>query len=52
MIKNKVRKNLNLSTIEGTFWAIMYGAGESYISALAVFLNFSEFTLISSSSGT
>jgi len=45
MEKNKVRKNLNLSTVEGTFWAIMYGAGESYISALAVFLNFSAFQI-------
>jgi MFS family permease len=45
MKKNKVRKNLNLSTVEGTFWAIMYGAGESYISALAVFLNFSAFQI-------
>ena len=45
MEKNKVRKNLNLSTVEGTFWAVMYGAGESYISALAVFLNFSAFQI-------
>ena len=45
MKKNKVRKNLNLSTVEGTFWAVMYGAGESYISALAVFLNFSAFQI-------
>ena len=45
MKKNKVRKNLNLSTVEGTFWAIMYGAGETYISALAVFLNFSAFQI-------
>ena len=45
MEKYKVRKNLKLSTIEGTFWAIMYGAGESYISALAVFLNFSAFQI-------
>ena len=45
MEKYKVRKNLKLSTIEGTFWAIMYGAGESYISALAIFLNFSAFQI-------
>ena len=45
MEKYKVRKNLNLSTVEGTFWAIMYGAGESYISALAVFLGFSTFQI-------
>ncbi len=45
MKKNKVRKNLRLSTVEGTFWAIMYGAGETYISALAVFLGFSAFQI-------
>ena len=41
----KVRRNLRLSTIEGTFWAIMYGAGETYLSALAVSLGFSGFQI-------
>lgn len=45
MEKSKVRRNLNLSTIEGMFWAIMYGAGDSYISALGVFLNFTAFQI-------
>ena len=45
MQKNKVRKNLNLSTTEGTFWAVMYGMGESYISVLAVHLGFSAFQI-------
>ena len=41
----KVRKNLRFSTIEGTFWAVMYGAGETYLSALAVSLGFSGFQI-------
>ena len=45
MKKSKIRKNLNLSTIEGMFWAIMYGSGDSYISALGVFLGFSAFQI-------
>ena len=45
MEKYKVRKNLSLSTIEGTFWAIMYGAGETYISVLAITLGFSTFQI-------
>ena len=45
MIKNKIRTNLHLSTIEGGFWAIMYGAGEMYISVLAVHLGFNAFQI-------
>ena len=45
MKKSKIRKNLNLSTIEGMFWAIMYGSGDSYISALGVFLGFTAFQI-------
>lgn len=45
MQKYKVKKNLKLSTIEGCFWAIMYGGGETFLSACAVFLQFSPFQI-------
>tara|TARA_Y100001970_G_scaffold25188_1_gene30093 strand:+ start:525 stop:1766 length:1242 start_codon:yes stop_codon:yes gene_type:complete len=45
MEKQKVKKNLRLSTVEGSFWAIMYGAGENFLSAFAVFLQFSAFQI-------
>ena len=45
MEKNKIKKNLELSTIEGSFWAIMYGAGETFLSAFFVFLQFSAFQI-------
>ena len=45
MEKRKVKQNLKLSTIEGSFWAIMYGAGETFLSACAVFLQFSAFQI-------
>ena len=41
----KVKQNLKLSTIEGCFWAIMYGGGETFLSACAVFLQFSAFQI-------
>ena len=41
-MKNNLRKNsLKYSTVEGSLWAFMYGMGENYLSALAVFLGFS-----------
>lgn len=45
MYKYKVKKNLKLSTIEGCFWAVMYGGGETFLSACAVFLQFSPFQI-------
>jgi len=45
MNKNKIKRNLELSTIEGSFWAIMYGAGETFLSAFFVFLQFSAFQI-------
>ena len=39
------KKNLKLSTIEGCFWAAMYGGGETFLSACAVFLQFSPFQI-------
>ena len=45
MHKYKVKKNLKLSTIEGCFWAVMYGGGETFLSACAVFLQFSPFQI-------
>ena len=45
MQKYKVKKNLKLSTIEGCFWAVMYGGGETFLSACAVFLQFSPFQI-------
>ena len=35
-----LRKNLKYSIIEGSFWALMFGLGESYISAIGVFLGY------------
>ena len=41
-MKNNLRKkSLKYSTVEGSLWAFMYGMGENYLSALAVFLGFS-----------
>ena len=45
MSERKVKQNLKLSTIEGCFWAIMYGGGETFLSACAVFLQFSPFQI-------
>ncbi len=36
-----IRKNLKYSIIEGSFFAFMFGLGENYLSAMAVFLGFS-----------
>ena len=42
MINNfSIKKNLKYSTIEGSLWAFMYGMGENFLSALAVFLGYS-----------
>ena len=38
--KIPLKKNLRYSTIEGSFWAFMYGMGENYLSALSVFLGY------------
>ena len=44
--KNQSIKNtLKYSTVEGSLWAFMYGMGENYLSALAVFLGFSAFQI-------
>ena len=36
-----IRKNLKYSIVEGSFFALMFGLGENYLSAMAVFLGFS-----------
>ena len=36
-----LRKNLKFSIIEGSFFALMFGMGENYLSALGVFLGYS-----------
>ena len=36
-----LRKNLKYSIIEGSWFALMFGLGENYLSAMAVFLGFS-----------
>ena len=36
-----IRKNLRYSIVEGSFFALMFGLGENYLSAMAVFLGFS-----------
>ena len=36
-----LRKNLKYSIIEGSFFALMFGLGENYLSALGVFLGYS-----------
>ena len=42
MLNNfSIKKNLKYSTIEGSLWAFMYGMGENFLSALAVFLGYS-----------
>ena len=37
---NSLKTNLRYSTIEGSFWAFMFGMGENYLSALSVFLGY------------
>ena len=36
-----IKKNLKYSIIEGSFFALMFGLGENYLSALGVFLGYS-----------
>ena len=36
-----LRSNLRYSIIEGSFFALMFGLGENYISAMGVFLGYS-----------
>ena len=36
-----LRKNLKYSIIEGSWFALMFGLGENYLSAMAVYLGFS-----------
>ena len=40
-----LKNNLHYSIVEGSFWAFMFGMGENYLSALAVFLGFSAFQI-------
>ena len=35
-----IKSSLKYSTIEGCFWALMFGFGQNYLSALAVFLGY------------
>ena len=36
-----IRANLRYSIVEGSWFALMFGLGENYLSAMAVFLGFS-----------
>ena len=36
-----LRKNLKYSIVEGSWFALMFGLGENYLSAMAVYLGFS-----------
>ncbi len=37
-LQKKIKKSLSYSIAEGSFWSVMIGAGEKYLSAFAVFL--------------
>ena len=39
------KKSLKISTIEGSWWSIMFGAGESYLGAYFEFLKFTSFQI-------
>jgi len=41
----EIKKSLNYSIKDGSFWSIMQGFGESYLSAFAVFLKATSFEL-------
>jgi len=36
--EEKIKKSLFYSIVDGSFWSVMFGAGERYLSAFAVFL--------------
>lgn len=38
-VLEEVKRTLNLSVIEGSFWAVMVGVGELYLPVLAIFLS-------------
>ncbi len=44
-IKKKINKSLSYSIKDGSWWAVMAGFGQSYLSAFAVFLNSTPFQL-------
>ena len=39
------KRSLKISTIEGSWWSIMFGAGESYLGAYFEFLKFTSFQI-------
>ncbi len=39
------KKSLKISTIEGSWWSVMFGAGESYLGAYFEFLKFTSFQI-------
>ena len=41
----KIKSSLKLSTIEGSWWAVMYGALESYFSVFYEYLKFSSYEI-------
>lgn len=44
--KNSLRKSsLKYSTIEGSYWGVMYGAGEAYLRAFFEYLKYSSFQI-------
>jgi MFS family permease len=44
-IDKKIKKSLFYSIVDGSFWSVMYGIGENYLSAFAVFLKASNFQI-------
>jgi MFS family permease len=43
--KSSIKRSLNLSITEGSFWSVMYGFAESYLQAFAIFLKATNFQL-------
>ena len=39
----KIKKSLFYSILDGSFWSMMFGFGERYLSAFAVFLKATDF---------
>lgn len=45
ILQEKIKKSLFYSIVEGSFWSIMYGFGETYIAAFAIFLMANNFQI-------
>ncbi|MBD3355362.1 hypothetical protein GF361_05245 [Candidatus Woesearchaeota archaeon] len=44
----KVKKSLFYSIVDGSFWSVMFGMGERYLSAFAVFLKATDMIITES----